>query len=114
MKPDQNDRLEARGDLGKPGEFLLGTLQPPEIVGEVTNPLLEGVRRLWWRALDPVCGFFVLIRLTIHDRICGPEPPTPGDLQREADRERLVRAFPAMRETIEPRKSQPGKTETAK
>jgi hypothetical protein len=52
MKPDQNDRLEARGDLGKPGEFLLGTLQLPEIVGEVAKPVLEAIRRLWWRGFD--------------------------------------------------------------
>jgi len=39
----------------------------------------------------------VLLRLSIFDRIHGPEPPTPADLQREAaDHERLVRAFPAM------------------
>jgi hypothetical protein len=44
MKPDQHDRLEARGDLSKPGEFLLGTLQPPEIVGEVA------INRCWRRS----------------------------------------------------------------
>jgi hypothetical protein len=59
-------------------------------------------------------GFFVLLRLWIIDRIYGSEPPTSDDLQHEAHQERLVRAFPAMRETIEPRKSQPSKIETAK
>jgi hypothetical protein len=114
MKADHDDRLEAGGDLSEPGEFHLESLQRPEIVGEVANPVLESIRRLWWRAVDRVCGFFVLIRLRIFDRIHGPEPPTPADLQREADHERLVRAFPAIGETIEPRKCHPGKIETAK
>jgi hypothetical protein len=52
MKQEHDDRLKAGGDLGKPGEFLLGTLQPPEIVGEVAKPVLEAIRRLWWRGLD--------------------------------------------------------------
>jgi hypothetical protein len=109
MKPEQDDRLEAEGDLGSPREFSLERLQPPEIVGEVRNPLLETVRRFWWRAFDRLCGFFVLIRLWIFDRIHGPEPPTPADLERDADHERLVRAFPAAGETSEPRntKSKP-------
>ena len=113
MKPAQDDRLEARADLGKPEEFSLKNLQPTEIVGQVDNPVLEATRRLWWRAFDRVCGFFVLVRLWMFDRICGPEPPTAADLEREDDHERLVRTFPAMGETIEPRKSQPGKIGTA-
>jgi hypothetical protein len=93
MKPD-DDRLEAGGDLREPGEFYLERLQPPQIVGQLANPVLEAVRRLWSRAFDRVCGFIVLIRLWIFDRIHGPEPSTPADLQRDADHERLVRAFP--------------------
>jgi hypothetical protein len=50
----------------------------------------------------------VLIRLSIHDRIFGPEPPTPADLKRQADHERLVRAFPAAGETIDPTKCPAG------
>jgi hypothetical protein len=97
MKPEHDDGSEAGGDLSKPGEFSLERLQPPEIVGQVDNPMLEAVRRSWWRGLDRICGFFVLIRLSILDRIYGPEPPTPADIQREADHELLVRAFPAAR-----------------
>jgi len=37
----------------------------------------------WWRAFDRVCYCFVLVRLSIRDRICGPEPPTSADLKRE-------------------------------
>ena len=114
MKPEQDDHLEAGGVLDSPREFSFDGLRRPKIVGEVTNPVLEAIRRLWWRAIDCVCGFFVLLRLSIFDRIYGPEPPIPADLQREANHERLVRAFPAMGETIEPRKSQPAKIETAK
>jgi hypothetical protein len=82
MKPDHDDRLEAGGVLDSPREFSVERLQRPEIVGEVRNPLLETARRLWWRAFDRVCGFFVLTRLSILDRISGPEPPTPADLTR--------------------------------
>jgi hypothetical protein len=102
MKPEQYDRLDARDVLSQTTQRYLETLRPPEIVGEVANPVLEAVRRFWWRAFDRVCNFFVLVRLSIHDRIYGPEPPTPADLKREADHERLVRAFPVAGEAIEP------------
>ena len=104
MKPEQDDWVGTRGVVGPPREFSLEKLQPPEIVGQVDNPVLETVRRLWWRGFDYVCGFFVLIRLSIFDRIYGPEPLTPADLTREADHKRLVRAFPAAGEAIEPTK----------
>jgi hypothetical protein len=90
MKPEQDNGLEAGGDLSKPGEFSLEELRPPEIVGQTDNPVLERMRRLCWRVFDRVCGFFVLIRLTMHDRIYGPEPPTPADLQREAHHDTLL------------------------
>ena len=108
MKPEQDDWLEAGGDLGSPREFSLEKLPRPEIIGQVDNPVLEAVRRLWWRALDRVCGFFMLIRLSIHDRIYGPEPPTPADVEREADHERLVRTFPVAAEPIELRERRAG------
>jgi hypothetical protein len=113
MKPDQDDRLEAGGHLGSPREFSLEKLQPPEIVGRVDNPVLETVRRLWWRGLDRVCGFFVLIRLRIFERPW-TGTATPTDIQREADHERRVRTFPVAGETIEPRKAMRGKTKMAK
>jgi phosphatidylserine/phosphatidylglycerophosphate/cardiolipin synthase-like enzyme len=108
MKPEQDDRLEAGGDLSTAREFSVERLPPPEIVGEVGNPALETIRRLWWRSFDRVCGFFVLIRLSIHDRIFGPEPSTPADLQREAEHERLVRTFPVAAQPIEPGKHHAG------
>jgi hypothetical protein len=48
----------------------------PKSWGQVENPVLEAIRRLWWRALDRVCYWIVLIRLSIQDRLYGPEPPT--------------------------------------
>jgi hypothetical protein len=88
--PDQDDWFGARGALNQPRECSSVSLRPPEIVGEVTNPALETVRRFWWRAFDSVCGCTVLIRLSTRDRISGPEPPTLPDEKREADEERLV------------------------
>jgi hypothetical protein len=98
MKPEQADEVGTRGIFGLPEEISLENLQPPEIVGQVDNPVLEAARRLWWRGLDRVCGFFVLIRLYIFDRIYGPEPLTSDDVQREPNHERFVRAFPAISE----------------
>jgi hypothetical protein len=48
-------------------------------------------------SFDRACDFFVVTQLSIFDRICGPEPPTPADLKCEADHERLARAFPVSR-----------------
>ena len=107
MKPDHDNRLEAGGDLGSPREFCLEKLPRPEIIGQVENPVLQAIRRLWWRAFDRVCGFFVLLRLWIFNRIYGPEPPTPADLQREAEHGRLVRTFQAGK-AIEPTKCNTG------
>jgi hypothetical protein len=56
MKPDQDDRLEARDFFTQPRECSAESLHPPEIVGEVGNPVLETARRLWWRAFDHVCS----------------------------------------------------------
>ena len=48
------------------------------------------------------------IGLYSYDRIYGPEPPTPADLKREADHEKLVGVFPVVGETIEPNKTYAG------
>src|SRR5437868_15386577 len=71
MKPEQETR-----PCSQPRKSSIEALPPPEIVGEVADPRLETVRRLWWRALDRGCYWVVLIRLSIHNRIYGPEPPT--------------------------------------
>jgi hypothetical protein len=55
MKPERGDRLEAEGVISQPTQRFLEGLQPPEVVGELSNPTLETVRRLWWRAFDRVC-----------------------------------------------------------
>jgi hypothetical protein len=76
MRPDQ-DRFGERGFLDLPGECSVEGLQPPEIVGQVKNPALEAVRRLW-RAFDRVCYWIVLARLSIFECILGADrdPPT--------------------------------------
>jgi hypothetical protein len=113
MKPEQDHHLEARSVLGSAREFPLQKLQQPKIVGQVDNPMLETVRRLWWRGFDHVCGFLVLIRLSIFDRIYGTKPPSLADIQREADQLRLVRAFPAVSEPINPAKYHAGQNRDA-
>ncbi len=95
MTPERDDRLGAEERLSQPTECCPVSLHPAEIVGEVSNPVLEAVRRRFWRALDLFWYRIVLIRLSIFDRILGPERPTAADLKRDADHERLVSAFPA-------------------
>jgi hypothetical protein len=56
MKPEQDDFLETGRDLSEASDFSLKELQRPEIVGQVENPVLEAIRRLWWRGFDRVCG----------------------------------------------------------
>jgi hypothetical protein len=70
MKPEQDNSLRS---LTQPMEHSLERLRPPEIVGQMENPVLEMVRRLWWRAFDRVCDCIIVVRLSIHDRIYGPE-----------------------------------------
>ncbi len=52
------------------------------------------LRRLFWRVADALDYRLTLARFHIEDAVCGPEPPTPGDEMREADRERLREASP--------------------
>ena len=79
MKPGRHDWSDMGGALSQPRECSDETLAQPEIVGEIENPVLEMVRRLWWRAFDRVSGCLVSFRLWLFDRIHGPEPPTPAD-----------------------------------
>jgi hypothetical protein len=51
-------------------------------------------RRFVSRALDHLDYVITYTRLRIFDWICGPEPPTPADEQRERDHKRLRKAFP--------------------
>lgn len=107
LKPEQDDGLAG---VCQPRECSRERLGTPEIVGQVDNPVLETVRRLWWREFDRVCYCFVLTRVSIVDRVYRPKPPTSADLQREANHERLVRAFPAAAEAIEPGNAIPCKS----
>jgi hypothetical protein len=52
------------------------------------------LRRLFWRIADGLDYWLTLTRLRILDALTGPLPETSEDQQREADRERIERAFP--------------------
>jgi hypothetical protein len=49
--------------------------------------------RLFWLALDRVDHAVVVSRCWLVDLIYGPDPPTPADEKRDADREQLQKAF---------------------
>jgi hypothetical protein len=83
MKPEQEKR-----PFSESTKAAIGALPPPEIVGEVADPRIETVHRLWWRAFDRACYWVVLMRLSIHDRIYGPEQP--AEFKREVDHDGLV------------------------
>jgi hypothetical protein len=110
MKPEQDDRLEPGGDLSKLGEFSLERLLPPQIVGQMDNPVLERMRRLWWRVFDRVCGYFAFI--SCRSMTEGLRADTP-DMKRDDEHDRLFRLFPAAAETIELRKCDAGQIRTA-
>jgi hypothetical protein len=46
------------------------------------------IARFLLQGLDRIAGAATLAWLSLLDRICGPEPPTPADEKREADRTR--------------------------
>jgi hypothetical protein len=54
------------------------------------------MRRIWSWVADRIEYVAMSIRLAIVDKVCGPEPPTDADQQREAEYERLQRAFPSL------------------
>jgi hypothetical protein len=85
MKPGHRDWFYQPSVVGDPTQRSLDELRPPEIVGEVANPVLEAVRRLSWRVFDLICYCFVSLQLSIHDRLFGPEGSEPRDLKCETD-----------------------------
>jgi hypothetical protein len=48
------------------------------------------------RVLDYVEYLVTLAHLRLLDAICGPEPATPADDQREREQERLRKTFPGV------------------
>jgi len=50
--------------------------------------------RLCHNTLDHADYLVTLARLRVLDWVAGPEPHTEADLRRQAERERLRRAFP--------------------
>ena len=87
MKSEHDNQPGARDLFGDPRECSHERLWSPEIVGQIDNPVLEAIRRFSWRAFDRVCDCVVVMRLSIHDRIFGPQPPTPAELEREDNRQ---------------------------
>jgi hypothetical protein len=83
MKPDREGWFGAGGTLRGPGECSAQRPQPSEIVGEIENPMLETMRRLWWRGFDRGCYCIAAVRLWVFDRVHGPQAPTAADLHRE-------------------------------
>ena len=80
MKPAHGDWFDERSVVGDPAQRSLDELRPPEIVGEVANPVLEAVRRLSWRVFDLICYCFVSLQLSTHYRLFGPEGTAFPDL----------------------------------
>lgn len=56
----------------------------------------RGPAKLFWQVIDRFEYAVTSMRLAIVDRVYGPDPPTQADRQREAEKERLQRAFPAI------------------
>ena len=52
--------------------------------------------RSWSWVVDRIEYAVMSVRLVILDWICGPEPIASADRQREADKDRLQEAFPAI------------------
>jgi len=46
-------------------------------------PAQHHLSRCFWQELDRTAGAAALVWLSILDRICGPEPPTPADEKRD-------------------------------
>ena len=81
MKPEQDYLL---GEVTLPRAGYLARLHTPEIVGEVANPVLEAIRRLWWRALYRLCGWFMSSRLWFLTAYTD-KPLTSAHLRRETN-----------------------------
>ena len=54
------------------------------------------MRRFWSWVADRIEYAAISVRFAILDWIYGPEPTTAADRQREAEKDKLQRAFPAI------------------
>ena len=54
------------------------------------------LERLFWRVADHLDCLVTLARSRVLDALAGPLPETPADRQRQRDRQRIERAFPAI------------------
>jgi hypothetical protein len=87
VKLEQDNQPGTRDLFGDPRGCSLESRAPPEIVGQIDNPVLEAIRRFSWRAVDRVCDWFVVLRLSMHERIFGSQSPRPAELEREDNRQ---------------------------
>lgn len=88
--------------LTSPGIGLLETGNDPVNIFRSGRRRMMGQRTidrgriLLWQFIDRIEYAMTSIRLRILDKICGPEPRTLADRQREFAKERLQRAFPTV------------------
>jgi hypothetical protein len=61
------------------------------------------MRRFWSWVADRIEYAAMSVRLAILDKVCGPEPSTHADRQRDAEHERLQRAFPYSKQIVRDR-----------
>ena len=81
MKPDRTTAQSGKAFSAAPVNTLVRSYNHPRSA-QVNNPMLETVRRLWWRTFDRLFYCVVLLGLAILDCIYGPESPKPAELQR--------------------------------
>jgi hypothetical protein len=77
--------------------------------GQVDDPVLEAICRLWWRAHYRICYCISLIRMSVHDPDVWTRTIHTADPMRESDRERLVRASPVTAVRYHPFRLHPSK-----
>jgi hypothetical protein len=69
-------------------------LAPTENSAEWGREMFSAMGNYWWRLINGIEYGITLARLSIIDRLIGPEPPTAEDKIRERDMELLRKAFP--------------------
>ena len=86
-----DSRRRLREPLARAPRRLGPVGSPRELVLEMTSgeTMINRVIRLFWKVLDRIDYAAGVARRWVVDLIYGPEPPTPADRRREADREQL-------------------------
>jgi hypothetical protein len=87
--------LLALGTLRAELALKFRSLRPDVMIG-VGPDMCSLFTRLFWVAVDRLDYAVTLARCWLVDLNYGPEPPTPADEKRGADREQLQKAFPGV------------------